>query len=246
MNTFAERLKATMLEKGMMQKHLAEKLGVSPATVSAWCTGRNTPDNKHLYTRIADKLGCDAEWLKNGPNIEPLFTPISTGFGFSVGRTKRGDVYMTKETKPDDTKASRPVVIVSNDHINEHASRIEVVFLTSQERKPLPTNVPVMCKVPSTAICSNVCTISKANLTSYVRTCTDEEMKAIDAALLDSLGLKIETEKVVGDNIIERMVAAENKCNELKEFVEWQNETEEQIEKKVYKRLIEELLERVV
>ena len=251
MNTFAERLKEKLEERQMTQSELARRLEVSTSYVNHLCTGRSVPTTDATYATIASALDCSVEWLKTGQTI------IGKMYANRVFR--RGEIYMTKETNPDDTKPSRPVVIISNDHINEHASRVEVVFLTSQEKKALPTNVPVMCKVPSIAICSGVATISKTNLTSYVRSCTDEEVNAINAALLDSLGLKdsmgenaVQNDAWIGaaktENELLKTVIEEQKKQiaELKDLAEWQNETEEQIEKKVYKRLIEELLERVI
>lgn len=83
----------------------------------------------------------------------------------------------------------RPAVVVSNNMGNHFANCVEVVYLTSQEKKPLPTHASVMCRVPSTALCEQIDTVGKEKLGEYVRTCTDAEMKRIDAALLVSLGL---------------------------------------------------------
>lgn len=106
---------------------------------------------------------------------------------------RRGDIfYIAKgrtvnqgcEQYPD-----RPAIIVSNDIGNQHSPNVEVVYLTTQPKKPLPTHVEIMCQVPSTALCEGVDTVSKERLAGYLRTCTDREMKAIDDALLISLGM---------------------------------------------------------
>ncbi len=47
----------------------------------------------------------------------------------------------------------------------------------------------VACKVPSTALCENIMTISKERLGNYIRTCSEQEMSCIDTALLNSLGI---------------------------------------------------------
>ena len=83
----------------------------------------------------------------------------------------------------------RPAVIVSNNTGNHFSNCVEIVYLTSQEKKPLPTHASIMCKVPSTALCEQIDTVGKDKLGDYVRTCSDAEMRAIDAALLVSLGL---------------------------------------------------------
>lgn len=83
----------------------------------------------------------------------------------------------------------RPAVIVSNNTGNKYSDRVEVVYLTSQEKKPMPTHVKVMAYVASTAQCEQIDTVGKDMLGGYVRTCSDKEMRQIDAALLVSLGL---------------------------------------------------------
>ena len=47
----------------------------------------------------------------------------------------------------------------------------------------------MLCKVPSTALCENIQTVSKERLDTFIRSCTTSEMKNIDHALLYSLGL---------------------------------------------------------
>lgn len=57
----------------------------------------------------------------------------------------RGDIYYiaTGGYVGSEQKAGRPGIIVSNDTANKHSPNVEVVFLTSQEKKPLPTHVDV-------------------------------------------------------------------------------------------------------
>lgn len=42
------KLKTLLDEKGIKQKWLAQKLGVSEVTVSSWCLGRSKPRQKHI------------------------------------------------------------------------------------------------------------------------------------------------------------------------------------------------------
>ena len=106
----------------------------------------------------------------------------------------RGDIFFITGNSArigSEQKQDRPAVVVSNDKANEHSPVIEVVFLTSAEKtKFLPTHVDVMCQIPSVALCEQVHSISKTRLGQYVRTCTSEEMKRIDNALMVSLGLE--------------------------------------------------------
>lgn len=104
----------------------------------------------------------------------------------------RGDIFYVHKPAPttgSEQDAGRPAIIVSNDIGNKHSSNVEVVFLTTQEKKPLPTHVNIICKVPSTALCEQVFTVSKDRLSDLIRTCTASEMKEIDNALMISLGL---------------------------------------------------------
>lgn len=103
----------------------------------------------------------------------------------------RGDVFYVKNFKGTGSEQSgeRPAVIVSNDIGNKHSGICEVVYLTTKKKKPLPTHVSIMCRVPSVALCEQVCTVSQERLGEFVRTCTDEEMKKIDKALAISLNL---------------------------------------------------------
>ena len=104
----------------------------------------------------------------------------------------RGDIfYITPfyTVTGSEQRAGRPGVIVSNDANNKYSPNVEIVFLTSQEKKPLPTHVPVMCRVPSTALCENIQTVSKERLSTFIKSCTTKELKNIDNALLVSLGI---------------------------------------------------------
>lgn len=105
---------------------------------------------------------------------------------------KRGDVVFVRDyrqTIGSEQDAVRPAVIVSNDKANLFAPVVEVVFLTTQEKKPLPTHTTVLCKVPSTALCEQITTISKERITEYIRTCTKTEIQAIDRCIKISLGI---------------------------------------------------------
>ena len=48
-------LKELILSKGLKQKWLANKIGVSEVTVSNWCAGKSVPKKEHLK-RISELL----------------------------------------------------------------------------------------------------------------------------------------------------------------------------------------------
>ena len=56
------RLKLVLVEQKKTSKWLSEELGVSPATVSKWCTNSSQPDVASLL-KIADLLEVDIKEL---------------------------------------------------------------------------------------------------------------------------------------------------------------------------------------
>ena len=176
----------------------------------------------------------------------------------------RGDIFfVSKFNKSVGTEQEdgRPAVIVSNNVGNQYSEQVEVVYLTTQDKKPLPTHVNVMCRVPSTALCEQVHTVSKERLDNFIRSATAAEMAAIDEALKISLALSgdaekeiLEEQKRIIDNQgqqINTLVAANSK---LKMQLDHKEETAidssalltVQVERDTYKRLYENLLEKVM
>lgn len=56
------RIKLVLVEKKKTSKWLSEQMGVTPSTVSKWCTNSSQPDLSSLL-RIADLLGVDLREL---------------------------------------------------------------------------------------------------------------------------------------------------------------------------------------
>lgn len=137
----------------------------------------------------------------------------------------RGDIFFVKKAgnvTGSEQDQGRPAVVVSNDTGNEYSQIVEVVYLTTAEKKPLPTHCKVMARVPSTALCEQISNVSKERLTEYVRTCTAEEMAAIDRCLMVSLGLRatpdptatVENAKMI-DELTMKLECAERKLDKL-------------------------------
>ena len=59
-----ERLRATLLERGLTPAALGDELGVDPKTVERWISGR-TPYRKHRFA-VAARLGVDERYLWPG------------------------------------------------------------------------------------------------------------------------------------------------------------------------------------
>lgn len=147
-----------------------------------------------------------------------------------IKEVKRGDIFYIANSKyyatNPENEAGRPGIVVSCDELNEHSPSVEVVYLTTKDKKPMPTHVPILCKINSTALCETIYTVSKDRLGDYVRTCSDEEMAAIDKGMLCSLGI---------DSVIEREVVE----------ADTQDSSALAVERNLYKTLYEQLLDRL-
>lgn len=108
-------------------------------------------------------------------------------------RIYRGDIFWVRQdytTVGAEIKKDRPAIIVSNEKNNAYSDTVEIVYLTTAERKPMPTHVSIdtMGK-QSTALCEAIYTVDKERLENYYCTLTADEMKLVDQAILVSLGL---------------------------------------------------------
>lgn len=147
-----------------------------------------------------------------------------------VKEVRRGDIFYIANSKCYATnpsvEAGRPGIVVSCDELNEHSPSVEVVYLTTKDKKPMATHVPILCKINSTALCETIYTVSKDRLGDYVRTCSDKEMAEIDKGMLHSLG--------IATTYIEREV----------EEADTQDSSALAVERNLYKNLYEQLLDK--
>lgn len=106
----------------------------------------------------------------------------------------KGEIYYIypRESIGCEQHGGRPGIIVSNDMGNEFSKVVEVVYLTTREKKPLPTHVEInSAKCRSTALCEQIETVSKERIGNYVNTVTQNEMKKLEEALMVSLGVDV-------------------------------------------------------
>lgn len=101
---------------------------------------------------------------------------------------KRGDIWYIDYEKSNGSEQHglRPAIIVSNDIGNNHSPVVEVVWLTTANKKPLPTHVKIGY---STALCEQIHTVDKTRLVDFKRVCTEKEMMLINRAMMISLGI---------------------------------------------------------
>lgn len=108
------------------------------------------------------------------------------------GQYYRGEIYYIapRDSIGSEQFGGRPGIIVSNDMNNEYSRTVEVVLLTTRDKKPLPTHVKIeSAKYPSTALCEQIDTIDKDRIGNYIGSVSTKEQKAIDEALQVSLML---------------------------------------------------------
>lgn len=199
---------------------------------------------------------------------------VNDGY-FSGGReVKRGEIYYieagSEHTVGSEQRSGRPAIIVQNDKGNENSSTVEVVYLTTQDKKPLPTHVEInSSKYKSIALCEQIKTIRKDRLGDYVGQITKQEQQELDKALAVSIGIDITSNTHdIGVKETEKEIALEKENEELRKDVEFcenrikdleakievlessDNQTDQEIrveaERDTYKAMYEQLLTKLI
>ena len=94
----------------------------------------------------------------------------------------RGDIFYVNpsETVGSEQRSGRPAIIVSNPLCNEHSPVVEVVYLTCQYKKPMPTHVRIeSAGKHSTALCEQISSVDVSRLGDFKGHLTDREMAAL-------------------------------------------------------------------
>ena len=101
------------------------------------------------------------------------------------GMFYRGEVYYVYPTGNEigsEQHAGRPAIIVSNNHNNKNSSTLEIVYLTTREKKPMQTHVHINAAgklQESTALCEQIFTVDKLRLNDYIGQLCDKEMNSM-------------------------------------------------------------------
>lgn len=100
----------------------------------------------------------------------------------------RGEIwYMSYgQTTGSEMQKARPVVIVSNETCNELSPVVTVLPITSKDKKPLPTHVPVPATtdvIHGIIMAEQITTTSKMRLMNYVGEVDEKTLRAIDTAI---------------------------------------------------------------
>lgn len=105
---------------------------------------------------------------------------------------KRGDIWYIESgySVGSEQRAGRPAIVVSNNRNNQYSGTVEVVYLTTQPKRDLPTHVTISSlSRESTALCEQITSVSTERFGSYRGAVTAEEMEDIEEAMMISLGL---------------------------------------------------------
>lgn len=107
-------------------------------------------------------------------------------------RIRRGQMYYVKYAPitGSEQRAGRPGIIVSNEMANTHSDVVVVVYLTTQDKRDLPTHVEIASHgTRSTALCEQPVSVAVNRLGDYIGNVSSEELKKINEALKVSLEL---------------------------------------------------------
>lgn len=169
---------------------------------------------------------------------------------------RRGDIFYISGGKTyaeygRQSDSGRPAIIVSNDAMNKTADYVEVVYLTTQEKKPLPTHCEIICKQKSTAMCETIYTVNKDRVGDYVKSLTSAEIAALNECLMNSIGLSYMVdfaEPIDRDyaDLQDEIDTLRSQNSKLKADLEKHFDSSVVVERDLYKRLYEQLLDKAV
>lgn len=104
----------------------------------------------------------------------------------------RGEIYYIypREAVGSEQTGGRPGIIVSNDMGNEYSRTVEVVFLTTRDKKPLPTHVFInSARQRSIALCESIHTVDKERIGDFINSVTEAELNEVERAILVGLDI---------------------------------------------------------
>lgn len=244
--TDEEKSRIKQLNKeGFSGREIAKELNRQPSTINYFLrnqTNGETATSQETVSEKKETADFDARRCPPATNNTTHFVPTRKPDFVPSEGIRRGQIYFITKypVVGNEFEPGRPGVVVSNNRINVCAETVEIVFLTTKEQKDLPTHVDVRSSgTKATAVCEQVQTVSKHRLREYCGVCSDTEMAMIDAAIAISLGLDFGKEVVQTEKeFIPTVVEAEN--TDIKEFATVITERD------TYKRLYEELLDKLV
>lgn len=175
------------------------KYNVSKSTIYYHQKKRDQHERKKLSKVITPRVGKDE--VKENPFVSLELATESREY-------RRGDIYYVHryDTTGSEIATGRPAIIVSNNRLNTKIETVEVVFLTTKNKRTAPEHFSMKATgILSTTICEQITTVDKARLGDYIGTCTPDEIKLLNKALLSSLGLEQYINQTNDDQIVNRI-----------------------------------------
>lgn len=97
-------------------------------------------------------------------------------------RAKRGEVWHINghgRTCGSEQHSDRPAVIVSNDKNNKNSGTVEIVYITTQWKRGLPTHCTIRATGrENTVLCEQIHTVAVERLERYIGKCTKKRNEA--------------------------------------------------------------------
>lgn len=157
---------------------------------------------------------------------------------------KRGEIYYIENYKKEGHLQSgyRPAVIVSNQKQLDTSDNVQIVYMTTQPKKDLPTHFTTRNALsPSTVLCENVYSVPSYKVGTLIGELSEQEMQQLNICL--SIGLDLisdESDKAayVGSEEILRM---KNEMEETENMA-----AKAMHEAAVYKELYEDMLNKML
>ena len=157
---------------------------------------------------------------------------------------KRGDIFYIRIpcATGHEIEKDRPGIVVSCDELNRSSPCVAVVMCSASNKRDLPEHITIRSTpVQSTALCEHIYTVDKSRLGKFVGRCTKAEIAALDIGIMSALAL--------GAYDLARPVEAAAEAHPVEQpFPLVQPDMElaiAQMERDVYKRMYESLLDRM-
>lgn len=228
---FRERLNQLMQEEGLSQAKLGFEISVAQSTVGTWTSGKRNPSEEQLDA-LCDFFGCNKDWLRGlAVSRERELKRNSSGCmdltayqamknlekkeeKVKMRDFKRGEIYCYVTPNGSERYA---LVVSNNDRADEKT--VGIILLSEHEY-----GVPVVCRTMMYANADRVTYGYVDNFGGFVRTATDEEMQAVEKAMMKSFGLESAPADEDANELRKKLFAAltelnrvEDKCEELEE-----------------------------
>lgn len=105
-------------------------------------------------------------------------------------KIKRGDIYLVQPVGEGSMQqGERPAVMIGNNAGNRTSTVHPVVYITSKDKRNLPTHVEITLDRPGVILCEHPQSVPDRRIKSKIGQLSDDEMRRVNHALSIGLGL---------------------------------------------------------